>query len=339
MNTLKILTDVSLKACNTLAVDTYAKQLVVLTDIHQLDQLFEQKHLPPEPFILGEGSNILLTRAIQSLVIQNRLRGIKTISETDESIDLEIASGENWHDLVCYCLQRNFHGLENLALIPGTVGAAPVQNIGAYGVEIKDRLLSVSLFDCQTGKQLTLKNHECEFSYRDSIFKKKHHQHWLITAVTLRLDKVFQPQLDYPSLVDYIERNQLSITADNVAQAVIAIRQAKLPDPKKIANAGSFFKNPIISSDNYRQLKKNYSDIPVFPYGNNQYKVPAAWLIEQCDWKGKRLGNVSMHEKQAVVLTNHGDASGIDLLKHAQAVANSVKQRFHITLTPEVNIH
>ena len=334
-----IQTNVSLKPFNTLAVDVMAHRYVNLNHTNQLTELHQHGALTSVPFFLGGGSNILFTQPLKQLLIHNQLRGITRRQETATHVELTVASGENWHEFVCYCIEQGYHGLENLSLIPGTVGAAPAQNIGAYGVELKDHIIAVTVFDTTTGKTLTLDNTECAFDYRDSIFKQSTYQHWFITAITLRLDKTFTPQLDYPTLSHYLQTQSQTITASTVAKAVITIRQSKLPDPTITPNAGSFFKNPIISHQELQKLQQQNPSMPSFSINNNQYKIPAAWLIEQCQWKGKRAGNVSMHQDQAVVLVNHGNASGKALLTHTQHVAQSVKQRFNITLTPEVNIH
>ena len=338
MNLPIIQSNVSLKPYNTLAVDALSHRYVKLDHVKQLISLFEKGILESSPFFLGEGSNLLITKPIEPLVIHNQLQGLTIKHETSRYIDITIASGENWHQVVCHCIKNGYYGLENLSLIPGTVGAAPVQNIGAYGVEIKDTVLRVSVFDTITGQSLELDNKDCQFSYRDSIFKQPQHKHWLITAVTLRLSKTFTPQLDYPALADHIKQSSQTITANAVANAVITIRQSKLPNPSSIPNAGSFFKNPIIHDDDYQRLIKHNPSMPSFPANDNQYKIPAAWLIEQCGWKGKREGDVSMHHQQAVVLINHGNASGQRLLRHTERVSKSVKQRFGVQLIPEVNI-
>ncbi|HAG61619.1 MAG: UDP-N-acetylenolpyruvoylglucosamine reductase [Legionellales bacterium] len=338
MNLPIIQSNVSLKPHNTLAVDALSHRYVKLHHAKQLTSLFEQGALDSSPFFLGQGSNLLITQPIKPLVIHNQLQGFTIEQETSEYADITIASGENWHQVVCHCIKNGYYGLENLSLIPGTVGAAPVQNIGAYGVEIKDTILKVSVFDTKTGQSLDLDNKECQLTYRDSIFKQPQHKHWLITAITLRLNKTFTAQLDYPVLADHFKQSSKTITANAVANAVIAIRQSKLPDPSAIPNAGSFFKNPIIHDDNYQRLIKDNPSMPSFPTYDNQYKIPAAWLIEQCGWKGKREGDVSMHHQQSVVLINHGNATGQSLLRHTERVSKSVKQRFGIQLIPEVNI-
>ncbi|MBV52467.1 MAG: UDP-N-acetylenolpyruvoylglucosamine reductase [Coxiellaceae bacterium] len=334
-----IQSNISLKSFNTLGVDTISNRYVQLKSTQELNPLFEQGELQTDLFFLGQGSNLLITRPVRALILHNQLQGMRIEQETSTTVDITVASGENWHQLVCYCINNGYYGLENLSLIPGTVGATPVQNIGAYGVEIKDVILRVSVFDTLTGKTLELDNNDCQFTYRNSIFKTTQYKHWLITAVTLRLKKTFRAQLDYPVLANYVKQQRQTITANTVASAVIAIRQSKLPDPTTTANAGSFFKNPIISHERYQQLITDNPTMPSYLIDDQQYKIPAAWLIEQCGWKGKRHGNVSMHHQQAVVLINHGNATGQDLLKHAERVSHSVKQRFGIQLIPEVNIH
>ncbi len=307
-------------------------------DAHRKALEFVQENELPV-LILGGGSNILFVKDFPGLVIHQNSKGIELVAENDEQVEVTVAAGENWHQLVQFCVNKGWGGIENLSLIPGNVGAAPIQNIGAYGVELESVFSSLEALYIKTGEIRTFSKDECAFGYRDSIFKKELKGEVIIISVNLILQKNQQVQLSYKALSDYLEKNRINNPGiKEVSEAVIAIRQSKLPDPNEIGNTGSFFKNPVIPVSLFDDLKQKYPDIPAYPVSGEQVKVPAGWLIEKAGWKGKREGEVGMHAKQALVLVNYGKATGQDLWEFANKVKRSVHQQFDIDLTPEVNI-
>jgi UDP-N-acetylmuramate dehydrogenase len=290
--------------------------------------------------ILGGGSNVLFTKDFDGLVIKTDLRGIQVVNEDHETVSIQVSSGENWHELVVHCINHGWGGLQNLSLIPGTVGAAPIQNIGAYGVEVKEAVKEVSGIDRITGDEKSFQNHECAFGYRESIFKLQLKEKIFISSVTLSLTKKNHSfNINYGAIKDTLkEMNIIEPTLKSISDAVIHIRKSKLPDPSRLGNAGSFFKNPIISLLHYQSLQKIYSDIPGYHSVNQEVKVPAGWLIEHCGWKGKRINDVGVHAHQALVIVNYGNGNGEEIFELAMKIISSVKEKFNITLTPEVNI-
>ena len=348
----------NLKHLNTLAVDVSANNYIAINSYDQLEHLHRLGLLQEKPIILGGGSNILFTKNPTSPVLHIKLKGMQLIKETESSVLLSVSAGEIWHDLVVYCIKQGYYGLENLALIPGTVGGAPIQNIGAYGAELKDYLHNVSVFNMETGQQQTITTDECKLSYRDSCFKHKSHQHLLITAITLKLSKTFKANLQYQSLKEHIAKNNESTsepqeyTAQQLASAVISIRQSKLPNPLHLPNAGSFFKNTVISSAQFQYLIQSTTSnlirqgnaceqhqIPHHKTENNNIKIPTAWLIEYCGLKGHSNQTCRMHENQAVVLINHNHATGVDILNFSDQIKQKVKQQTNIDLRLEVNVY
>lgn len=330
----------NLKPHNTMGVEAIARFFCTVNTVEELQLAFEfvQEH-SLKWLMLGEGSNVLFVNNFDGLVMLNRIKGIKIVGEHEEYVYLQAGAGENWHNLVLYSLERGWNGLENLSLIPGTVGAAPIQNIGAYGVELKNVFESLEVFEIETGEMHVLGEYDCKFGYRDSIFKNEYKGRYIITSVTLRLNKTSQMQTTYGAIQDMLhEKGILEPTASDVSKAVIEIRQKKLPDPKVIGNSGSFFKNPVIPKLQYESLKVLYPEIPGYPVSDLEIKVPAGWLIEQSGWKGKRMGNVGVHEHQALVIVNYGTASGSEIIALANTIQESVKLKFSISLTPEVNI-
>ncbi len=313
------------------------------TEIESVSELVEALRFADDKklkfLVLGGGSNVLFVKDFDGLVILNRIKGIETISEDEDHITLEIGAGENWHKLVLGCVDKGYGGIENLSLIPGTVGAAPIQNIGAYGVELVDVFESLKAYHIEQKKLLTFTKEECGFGYRDSIFKKELKGKAIITSVTLKLSKKPELNFSYSSLKEELEKKEIqNPSIRDISKAVIEVRQSKLPDPKKIGNTGSFFKNPVISVYQYDELKSSYPELPGYPVSERQVKVPAGWLIEQAGWKGKREGDAGVHDKQALVLVNHGNATGEEIWNLANRVIESVQQQFDIRLTPEVNI-
>ena len=336
-----IIQQADLTALNTLGVKAKAEKLIEISSIDQLHSLFDSGFFESEnPFILGGGSNVLLKKDISRPVLKIDLDGVEIKFEDEKSVIIFAAAGVNWHSLVEWAVQRDFGGIENLALIPGTVGAAPIQNIGAYGVELKDVLISTLYFDTITGEEKTLQNDECEFAYRDSIFKNRLKGKAIVTGIRLRLTKApHSINSSYRSLSEYLENREISDpTIKDVFEAVIAIRKSKLPDPKLIGNAGSFFKNPVVTAKLYKTLVEKFGDIPGYKISEKEVKIPAGWLIEKAGWKGNRVGKVGTYENQALVLVNHGGATGEELWSHALTIQKSVSKKFGIELAPEVNI-
>ncbi|RYY79079.1 MAG: UDP-N-acetylmuramate dehydrogenase [Moraxellaceae bacterium] len=322
----------SLKPFNTLGLHSRARYLASVTteaDLVAVLQSVTAQRLPV--FVLSGGSNVLLSECIDALVIRPLLRGIRLVSEDSQQVLVEVMAGEEWHPFVQYALAQGWYGLENLSLIPGYVGASPIQNIGAYGVEVSQCIHHIKAWHLPTGRWHILQPEQCQFGYRDSIFKQQASD-WIISRVIFCLNK--QPQLCI-NYGDVREQAGLKPTPQSVAKAIIQIRQAKLPDPKKIANVGSFFKNPVIDLAHYEQLKQDYPALSAYPQPNGQVKVAAGWLIDQSGWKGKRIGSVGMYDKQALVLVNYHIASLADVQQVSQAVQDSVLQKFAIQLEQE----
>ena len=297
----------------------------------------EEKSVPI--LVLGGGSNVLFVKDYDGLVILNRIAGVETVREDENEIMLKCGAGENWHQLVLSCVEKGYGGLENLSLIPGTVGAAPIQNIGAYGVELVDVFESLEAFDIEERKAKTFTKKECAFGYRDSIFKRELKGKVIITSVALKLSKKPELNFSYSSLKEKLEEKGITNpTIKDISEAVIEVRQSKLPDPAEIGNTGSFFKNPVISVYQFDELKSSYPELPGYPVSERQVKVPAGWLIEQTGWKGKRVGEAGVHDKQALVLVNYGKATGEEIWALANQIIESVQKQFDIRLTAEVNI-
>ncbi|MCX7126249.1 MAG: UDP-N-acetylmuramate dehydrogenase [Gammaproteobacteria bacterium] len=339
----------SLKAFNTFGIEANARYFTTICSVSELEALLAYRRWQSvEKLVLGSGSNILFTQDFDGLVIHNAISGIEKINEDNDHVFLKIGAGENWHQLVLYCIENNYAGIENLSLIPGTVGATPVQNIGAYGVELKDVLetvnaISMAKFESaregslsDRNKHVTFSNKDCEFGYRDSIFKRRLKNKIIITHVTLRLNKKPLFQVEYGAIKEIIKDKPVSIKT--ISDAVIKIRQQKLPDPKVIGNAGSFFKNPIISEALFLSLQKKHPAMPHFNEENTRIKIPAGWLIEQSGLKGKRFGNVGVHEHQALVLVNYGHGTGDEIQKLSEHIQTTVLEKFGIELMTEVNI-
>ncbi|HRG79479.1 MAG TPA: UDP-N-acetylmuramate dehydrogenase [Cyclobacteriaceae bacterium] len=338
---MKIEENISLRPYNTFGIEANARHFCKISSVDQLIELIKTPVYKNEPhLVLGGGSNVLFTKDYAGLVIKADLKGINIEEETDDSVLLNVKSGEVWHELVMYCVQRQWGGIENLSLIPGTVGAAPIQNIGAYGVEIKEVIQKVDGIDLMTGEHKSFNNDECHFGYRESIFKYQLKENFFISSVTLSLTKKnHQFNTSYGAITDTLKAMNITHpTLKSISDAVIHIRRNKLPDPSLIGNAGSFFKNPTISLSHYENLKSSYPKIPGYPSVNQEVKVPAGWLIEQCDWKGKRINNIGVHTQQALVLVNYGDGKGEEIFQLAMQILSSVKEKFNIILTPEVNL-
>ena len=334
--------DVNLQSMNTLGVEAHASTFVEIQKPAQLNALFEDGFFKGQsPLILGGGSNLLIRGEPDQPVLKMAVKGRYIEELRNGTILLKAGAGENWHELVTFAVDRGFGGIENLALIPGTVGAAPIQNIGAYGVELKDVFKSITAFDTRTGEFSLFTASDCNFGYRDSVFKHDLKNRVIVCEVTFQLVKEHDHELSlsYRGLVDSLgSRDITNPTIKDVYDAVVDIRRSKLPDPSDIGNAGSFFKNPIVSAKIYQKLVFKYPDMPNYKIDDNEYKIPAGWLIETAGWKGRRIGKVGTYKNQALVIVNHGGASGEEIYKHALAIRESVRNTFDIDLRPEVNI-
>lgn len=354
---MKIERNYDLTKLNTFGISVKAKFFIEIHDKADLEKLFDTLEFKnSKKLFLGGGSNILFTKNFNGLVILNKLKGIKILSESSTDVVIHSMGGEIWHDLVIFAVERGYWGIENLALIPGTVGAAPMQNIGAYGAELRDVLENVEAYNLESGKKKVFSKEECLLGYRDSIFKNKLKDKYFILSITLKLSKISRPNLSYKTLLEFLEKSARSATHSatgrnktiayslkDISDAVSAIRKSKLPDPAIIPNAGSFFKNIFVGEKKLSELLKIYPNMPYFEDKKESKssilkKIPAAWLIEQCGWKGKRTRNVGVHEKQALVLVNYGGASQREVKNLAQKITTDVKEKFGLLLTPEVNL-
>lgn len=336
---MQTFTNKSLKDHNTFGIDVKARKFISVETIGELESLLRNTYAS-ELFILGGGSNMLLTADIEKTVVHINLKGKKVLKEAGNEVLVEAMAGENWHEFVLWTLEQGFGGLENLSLIPGNVGTAPIQNIGAYGVELKDSFHSCTVLNTQTLESATLTREDCEFGYRDSIFKNREKGKYIITGVTFRLTlKDHRLNTAYGSIGDYLQQQGIE-TPDisDVSNAVIRIRQSKLPDPRVLGNSGSFFKNPVITQAAFQKLRERYPDMPFYPLNEEEIKIPAGWLIDQAGLKGYRQGDAGVHKHQALVLVNYGNATGRDILALAEKVQEEIMQRFGIQLQPEVNI-
>lgn len=332
--------NISLKPYNTFGIDAKAKYFSSFDTLAWLEEILNSKfQASNSKLILGGGSNILLTKDFDGIVLKNEIKGIEVVSEDDEHVYIKAGAGENWHRFVLYCVNNNYAGVENLSLIPGNVGASPMQNIGAYGVEIKDVFYELEAFHKfdKTTQKFSLK--DCGFGYRESVFKNKYKDQFVITGVTYRLSKKPFFNTSYGAINQELERmgiKELSIQL--ISQAVINIRTSKLPNPKEVGNAGSFFKNPVIPNKQFNEIKKAFPNIVAFPSGTDHTKLAAGWLIEQCGWKGYRKDDAGCYPKQALVLVNYGNATGEEIFNLSEQIIRSVKEKFGVALETEVNI-
>ena len=341
---MQISENISLKKFNTFGIDVKAEYFAGFTNEIELAELLEFKkptttNQQPPALILGGGSNILFTKNVNGLVLKNEIKGIKKVNEDDKYVYVKAGAGENWHQLVLHCLQNNWAGFENLSLIPGNAGASPMQNIGAYGVEIKEVFYQLEAFHLQEKNIINFDLKDCEFGYRESVFKRKLKGEFVITSVTYRLNKIPKFNTSYGAINQELEAmgvTDLSIQA--ISQAVINIRSSKLPNPAEIGNAGSFFKNPEIDVAAFEKLKDTNPSIVGYHLANGQVKLAAGWLIEQCGWKGYRKGDAGCHSRQALVLVNYGHAKGDEIYKLSEEIIQSVQDKFGVLLEREVNI-
>jgi len=336
---MKIQQQVSLKKYNSFGIDAKAAFFCEIKTIETLAKALQLTAYPTK-FILGGGSNMLLTQDIDALVLHMNLKGKKIITETDDYVVIEVMAGENWHDLVLWTLENDFGGLENMSLIPGNTGTAPIQNIGAYGVELKDVFESCEAMQISNQKIKTFSKTKCAFGYRESYFKNEGKGKYIITSVAFKLTKKNHSlNTSYGSIDTELAKNNITNpTIKDVSNAVIAIRSSKLPDPKVLGNSGSFFKNPIISEEEFGVFSKNNPEAPFYQVSDKEFKIPAGWLIEQCGFKGKRFGDAGVHKNQALVLVNYGQASGAEILALAHKIIAAVTEKFNICILPEVNI-
>ena len=336
---MTVLEHVSLKNYNTFGIEASAREFVDVTSLNDLIEVLKT-HSKADKFVLGGGSNLLLTKNIDALVIHINNKGKEVIKEENGSVYVKIQAGENWHEFVLWCIANNFGGVENLSLIPGNVGTSPIQNIGAYGVELKDVFVECEAIHVESLESKTFKNKDCQFDYRNSIFKQKLKGQYIITNVTFKLAKDNHIlKTTYGAIESELNNRNISKpTIKNVSDAVIRIRQSKLPDPKEIGNSGSFFKNPIISIDHFNELLINFPEIPSYKVSNDQIKIPAGWLIEKAGFKGKRFGDYGVHKNQALVLVNYGSSNGQDIYDLSRLIQKTISRIFNIDLEAEVNV-
>ena len=336
---MQIFKNYDLTKLNTFGISAKAKFFIELKNESELKGLFLSSEFKSnERLFLGGGSNVLFTKDFDGIVVLNRLKGIKMVKEDGFDVFVRSMGGEKWNDLVNFTVEKKLWGIENLALIPGTVGAAPMQNIGAYGVELKDVLVDVEAYVIEKGKRIVFQKEECKFGYRDSIFKNELKGKYFISAVTLKLSKEKKENIKYEILRDYLIENKIEAKKPiDISNAVSSIRRSKLPDPVSIPNAGSFFKNVYVEPEKLDEIKLKYPDVRFFEE-NGRIKIPAGWLIEKCGWKGKRIGNVGVHERQALVLVNYGGATGEEVKDLSEQIIASVYLKFGLTLEREVNL-
>lgn len=332
-----IQSNIDLKPFNTFGISSVAKRFASFSSVDELSKLLNERD-GEELLILGGGSNILLTDDFDGLVLRNEIKGFSIIEESDTHVIVESGAGEVWHEFVLRCIDKGFGGIENLSLIPGSVGASPMQNIGAYGVEIKDVFDSLKAFHIATGEIHEFNHKDCQFGYRESVFKRALKGQYVICSVRFRLTKQHVINSSYGAIESELERMQISDpTIRDISNAVIAIRSSKLPDPKEIGNAGSFFKNPVVSEDVVAKIEEQYDEFPKYP-AENGIKLAAGWLIEQSGWKGKTFGTFGVHKKQALVLVNYGGSEGKEIYDLSEKIISDVAEKFGVHLEREVNI-
>ena len=339
---MKVLENYSLLAHNTFGIDVRCRRFAEYDSPDELKMFLNENESDAHFLHIGEGSNLLFLKDFEGTILRSNIRSIEMLEDDkDYYALLRVGAAVVWDELVDYTLSHGLYGLENLSLIPGTVGAAAVQNIGAYGVEVKDFITRVECMNLRTGELRSFSKEECQYGYRSSFFKlPENWGQWAVLYVTLRLNKTFTPHLEYKGLRTEIEKRSMSmdaLTADVMRNLVIEVRRNKLPDPKVEGNAGSFFKNPVISRQQFESLLLTYPEMPHYDVDAEHIKVPAAWLIEQCGWKGKSLGRAGVHALQPLVLVNRGGAAGVDIQRLSEAIQHDVKQKFDIEINPEVN--
>jgi UDP-N-acetylmuramate dehydrogenase len=331
--------NISLKPYHSFACEETASHFSIITSEKDVEAVANWSKTNNQPLlILGSGSNVLFTKNFEGIIAKMELMGIKKLNESASEVLLEVGAGENWHYFVSYCVHKGWGGIENLSLIPGTVGASPIQNIGAYGVEVKDTIKCVKAYDTIHEKWISFNNIECHFGYRTSLFKNSNGR-YIISNVQFTLQKQPTLKTDYGVIREVLhDRNIKNPSLVDISNAIIQIRTEKLPDPKKLGNAGSFFKNPLIPIEQFEQLKNEFPQIIAYPTTDTTYKLAAGWLIEACGWKGMRNGNVGCYDKQALVIVSYGALSGKEIFDFSEAIIQNVRKKFNITLEREVNI-
>ena len=334
---MKIFRDYSLLPHNTFGMDVKASVFIEYASVEELKEVLSLYVKDNQWLHIGKGSNLLFTGDFSGIILHSAIRGYEVIHEDTNEVVVRVGAGEVWDDFVAMTVENEWYGAENLSLIPGEVGASAVQNIGAYGVEAKDLIVGVEAIEVSTGKESIFKNEECGYAYRESVFKSSLKFQYLVTHVSYRLKKTPCYHLDYGNIRLELEKQKVRLTLANVRQAIISIREAKLPDPKLQGNAGSFFMNPVISRKHFEALLVDYPLMPHYEVDAESIKIPAAWMIDQCGWKGKRLGRAGVHDKQALVLVNLGGAVGTEVIALSEAIQKSVYEKFGINILPEVN--
>lgn len=336
---MEIKKDFSLKTYNTFGIDAKAKFFTAVATVEELREILKRDEFP-DKFILGGGSNMLLTTNINALVVHIAIKGKTVISEDEAHILLKVMGGENWHELVLWTIAHGYGGLENMSLIPGNTGTAPIQNIGAYGVELKDSFVSCEAMYRETGELKTFSKTDCKFGYRESYFKNEGKDQYIITSVTFKLTKKNHIlNTSYGAIETELTKEKIqNPSIKDISNAVIAIRNSKLPNPKELGNSGSFFKNPMVDKASFKRFMLENPDAPFYEISETEYKIPAGWLIEQCGFKGKRFGDAGVHTKQALVLVNYGNATGKEIMDLAKQIISAVEAKFKIKITPEVNL-
>jgi UDP-N-acetylmuramate dehydrogenase len=334
----QILTNQNLKAYNTFGISVVASRFASFSSSDELNSILkESSH--ESLLILGGGSNMLFTQDFHGLVLKNEIKGFEIVEETEKYVIVRSGAGEIWHEFVSRCIRNGFAGLENLSLIPGSVGASPIQNIGAYGVEIKDVFHALEAFHISSGEIHSFTTEQCEFGYRESVFKRKLKGQYVITSVSFKLSKNPIINTAYGAIESELVKMGVSVpTIEDVSNAVIAIRSSKLPNPKEIGNAGSFFKNPVVQNDIVQDIREHFPDVPAYKTSEDLCKIPAGWLIEQAGWKGKTMGTYGVHKNQALVLVNYGGATGKEIFELSEMIIRDVKSKFGVDLEREVNI-
>ena len=335
---MKELYNCSLLPYNTFGMDVKASRFVEYASVEELRGLWNaEREAVARALHIGGGSNLLFASDYEGLILHSAIKGYTVVKETEEEVEVRVGAGEVWDDFVAYTVANGWYGAENLSLIPGEVGASAVQNIGAYGVEAKDLIVSVDTFGLETGEERRFMREECRYAYRESVFKQELKGKYAVTFVTYRLKKHPVFHLEYGNIRAELEKQGCQVDLENVRRIIIAIRQAKLPDPKVLGNAGSFFMNPVVTKMQFEALLAQYPDMPHYPVDDAHVKIPAGWMIDRCGWKGKRVGHAGVHEKQALVLVNCGGATGKEVMHLAEEIVASVRERFGVTIRPEVN--
>jgi UDP-N-acetylmuramate dehydrogenase len=335
---MKELYNCSLLPYNTFGMDVKASRFVEYASVEELRGLWNaEREAVARALHIGGGSNLLFASDYEGLILHSDIKGYTVVKETEEEVEVRVGAGEVWDDFVAYTVANGWYGAENLSLIPGEVGASAVQNIGAYGVEAKDLIVSVDTFGLETGEERRFMQEECRYAYRESVFKQELKGKYAVTFVTYRLKKHPVFHLEYGNIRAELEKQGCQVDLENVRRIIIAIRQAKLPDPKVLGNAGSFFMNPVVPKMQLEALLAQYPDMPHYPVDEAHVKIPAGWMIDRCGWKGKRVGHAGVHEKQALVLVNCGGATGKEVMHLAEEIVASVRERFGVTIRPEVN--